>query len=64
MTIEITVSFEGVQAVRVYGRDWQDGAAAYALLDHLSPLIQQIDSVAKQQNSSTILAIGEKGRVQ
>ena len=51
MTIEISVGLGGVQAVRVYGKDWEDGGTAYALLQRLSPLIQDLDSAAKQEDS-------------
>ena len=54
MTIEICVSFQGVQAVRIYGKDWEDGAPAYSLLQRLSPLIRQLDSLAKQEEMASI----------
>jgi hypothetical protein len=46
-SIEITVGTDGVRAVRVLGKDWNQSADAHALLQHLSPLIQKLDVEAK-----------------
>lgn len=46
-TVEITLDASGVRSVRVLGKDWEQGTDAHALLHRLSPLIQQLDTVAK-----------------
>jgi hypothetical protein len=46
-SIEITLGTDGVRAVRVLGKDWNQSADAHALLQRLSPLIQKLDAVAK-----------------
>jgi hypothetical protein len=49
-SIDITIDAGGVRAVRVQGKDWGQSACAYALLGRLSPLIQQLDATAKEQD--------------
>ena len=46
-SIEIRLGAAGVSRVRVYGTSWERGAAAYALLGRVGPLIQQLDEAAK-----------------
>jgi hypothetical protein len=50
-SIEITLDAEGVRGVRVFGKDWEHGAAAYALLRRVGPVIQQLDALAKSSAS-------------
>lgn len=44
--IEIELDEKGVQAVRVVGDRW-DQRTAYELVDRLSPILDQIDRLAK-----------------
>jgi hypothetical protein len=46
-TVEIRLDTGGVRSVRVLGKDWEQGSEAHALLQRLSPLIQQLDTTAK-----------------
>ena len=47
-SVEITLDMRGVRSVRVLGKDWGHGAEAHALLQRLSPLIQQLDAEVKR----------------
>jgi hypothetical protein len=51
-SIEITLDTKGVRSVRVLGKDWDHGAQAHALLQRISPLIQQLDAEVKRGASS------------
>lgn len=46
-SIQITLDADGVQTVRLFGKDWEHGTAAYAMLRRVSPAIQQLDALAK-----------------
>lgn len=50
-SVEILLDTGGVRSVRVLGEDWSQSAAAHALLQRLSPLIQELDAVARQDAS-------------
>ena len=45
-SVEITVDPNGVKAVRIVGKSWQQHEA-YALLDRISAVIEQLDAAAK-----------------
>jgi len=45
-SIEIALDGGGVRAVRVYGKCWEQ-PQAYALLEKIGPLIQQLDALVK-----------------
>lgn len=51
-SIEITIDAAGVRAVRIYGKDWEQSAQAYALLERVSSLIQKLDAIAKDECKS------------
>jgi hypothetical protein len=50
-SVEITLDTSGVRSVRVLGQDWDQSAEAHALLQRLSPLIQQLHTTAKNDHS-------------
>jgi hypothetical protein len=58
-SIEIILDQMGVRSVRVLGTDWEHSADAHALLQRLSPLIQQLDAQAKRDMPSRL---GQSGR--
>jgi hypothetical protein len=45
-SIQVTIEAEGVQGVRVIGDSWEQ-PRAYALLEEIGPLIQQLDALVK-----------------
>ncbi len=48
-SIEITLDSTGVRTVKVLGEGWgEKSAGAHALLQRLSPLIQQLDAEARR----------------
>jgi len=49
--IEIKLDDKGVQAVRVVGNRWEQ-RSAYELVDRLSPILDQIDRLAKAHSRS------------
>jgi hypothetical protein len=51
-SIEITLNLTGVLSVKVLGSGWEQSADAHALLQRLSPLIQQLDAEAKLDRCS------------
>jgi len=51
-SVEITLDTRGVRSVRVLGKDWDQSAQAHALLQRISPLIQQLDAEVKRGASS------------
>jgi len=59
--IEIKLDDKGVQAVRVVGDRW-DQRSAYELVDRLSPILDQIDRLAKGRSQSETTP--QKGRLQ
>ncbi len=50
-SVEITLDTGGVRSVRVLGKNWDQSAQAHALLQRISPLIQQLDAVVKREAS-------------
>ena len=48
-SVEIALDGGGVRAVRVYGKCWEQ-PQAYALLERIGPLIQQLDALAKEES--------------
>ena len=45
-SVEITLDPKGVRAVRIFGKGWQQ-REAYAFLERVGPLIEQLDALAK-----------------
>jgi hypothetical protein len=50
-SVEITLDMKGVRSVRVLGKDWDQSVQAHALLQRISPLIQQLDAEVKREAS-------------
>jgi hypothetical protein len=50
-SVEITLDTGGVRSVRVLGKNWDQSAQAHALLQRISPLIQQLDAEVKREAS-------------
>jgi hypothetical protein len=48
-SIEIALDGGGVRAVRVYGKCWEQ-PQAYALLERIGPLIQQLDVLVRGES--------------
>ena len=48
-SIEIALDCGGVRAVRVYGKGWEQ-KQAYALLERIGPLIQQLDALLRGES--------------
>jgi hypothetical protein len=46
-SIEITLDGGGVRVVRVFGQNWQEGTAAYALLGRVGAALQQLHDLAR-----------------
>ncbi len=61
-SIEIALDGGGVRAVRVYGKGWEQ-QQAYALLERIGPLIQQLDALLRGE-SPPERPVPTKGRVQ
>ena len=51
-SIEITLDAGGVRIVRVYGKNWQEGSAAYALLGRVGCALQQLHELARVDQSA------------
>jgi hypothetical protein len=47
-SIEITLDSGGVRVVRVFGKNWQEGTAAYALLGRVGCALQQLHDLARR----------------
>jgi hypothetical protein len=45
-SIELIINSKGVQAVRIYGDDWEQ-PRAYAILERVGPLLKQLDALVK-----------------
>jgi hypothetical protein len=51
-SIDITLDAGGVRVVRVFGENWEQGTAAYALLGRVGCALQQLHDLARL-NSNT-----------
>jgi hypothetical protein len=51
-SIELIINSKGVQAVRIYGDDWEQ-PRAYAILERVGPLLKQLDALVRGE------AVGE-----
>ena len=40
--VEVVLTPDGVEAVRLYGANWSDQAPAVSLFDYLAPWIQEV----------------------
>jgi hypothetical protein len=49
-SIEVVINSKGVQAVRIYGDDWEQ-PRAYALLQRIGPFIKKLDALARGEYS-------------
>jgi hypothetical protein len=63
-SIEITLDGDGVRGVRVFGKNWEHGTAAYALLERLGPAIQRLDEAAKSCVTFGRRPSRERGEIQ
>jgi hypothetical protein len=63
-SIEITLDAGGVRGVRVFGKDWEHGTAAYALLERVGPAIQQLDEAAKSCATTSPGTSSGRGEIQ